>query len=127
MDEAGAGVKGSTIQERSEITSVPSHRRLVYVCHPYSADVTGNTMAVRAICHELADEGVLPIAPQVYLPQFVDEQTERDETIAMCVQLVGLCDEIRVYGEQISAGMFREIDHAARVGVPVRWMVEEAA
>jgi len=102
-------------------------RRIVYVCHPYAGDTAGNIEAVREICRELVQEGLLPIGPQIYLPQFVDESTERETALSMCTQLVELCDEIRVYGDRVTSGMFREIDHAARVSVPVRWMIAEAA
>ena len=102
-------------------------RRIVYVCHPYAEDTAGNIQAVRQICRELVEEGLLPIGPHIYLPQFVDENTEREEALSMCTQLVELCDELRVYGDRVTGGMFREIDHAARVGVAVRWMIAEAA
>jgi len=102
-------------------------RPVVYVCHPYAGNPTENIAAVRQICRELADDGLLPIGPHIYLPQFVDEGTEREVALSMCTQLVERCDELRVYGTQVAAGMFREIDHAARVGVPVRWMIAEAA
>lgn len=107
--------------------TVGTGRRIVYVCHPYAGDPARNIEAVRQLCRELVQEGLLPIGPHIYLPQFVDENTEREEALSMCTQLVELCHEIRVYGEHVTAGMFREIDHAARVGVPVRWMIAEAA
>lgn len=102
-------------------------RQVVYVCHPYVGNTAANIEAVRQICRELVENGLLPIGPQIYLPQFVDESTEREVALSMCMQLVDICDELRVYGDQVTTGMFREIDHAARVGVLVRWMIAEAA
>ena len=102
-------------------------RPVVYVCHPYAGNPAENIVAVRQICRELVEDGLLPIGPHIYLPQFVDENTEREVALSMCTQLVELCHELRVYGTQVTSGMFREIDHAARVGVPVRWMIAEAA
>ncbi|HMA95982.1 MAG TPA: hypothetical protein VKP30_25020, partial [Polyangiaceae bacterium] len=37
-----------------------TRRKRVYVCHPFSGDVSGNTEKIRKICRELVDEGVLP-------------------------------------------------------------------
>jgi len=81
----------------------------------------------RAQVTERVEDGFLPIGPHIYLPQFVDEGTEREEALSMCTQLVEVCDELRVYGDHVTSGMFREIDHAAQVGIPVRWMIAEAA
>lgn len=102
-------------------------RRIVYVCHPFGEGPDENIEAVRQICRQLIEGGLLPIGPHIYLPQFVDEGTERDLALSLCTQLVELCDELRVYGDNVTSGMFREIDHAAQVGVPVRWTVSEAA
>jgi hypothetical protein len=66
----------------------------------------------------LSSENVVPLAPQLLLPQFIDELTERDVAIRACLRLVGLCDEVRVYGG-LSQGMRAEIAEAGRLGLPV--------
>lgn len=94
-------------------------RRRVYVCHPFSADPIRNILRVRGIARGLIDAGHCPVAPHLYYPQIVNEDTERDLAMSLCLELVSTCDELRVYGEP-SPGMRREIDHARRIGVPVR-------
>jgi len=100
-------------------------RRRVYVCHPYrdAADVTmaANVARVTALCRTLTEDGFAPIAPQLYLPAFLDEATQRDEALALCLELLDACDELRVYGERISEGMRLEIEHAEARGIPVRF------
>jgi len=98
--------------------------RRVYVCHPFADDPEGNVQRVREICRALADSGFLPIAPQVYLPQFIDEDSERAQALSLCLELVGACDEVRAYGDRISAGMRREIEYAEARGIPVRFVEE---
>jgi len=66
----------------------------------------------------VALEGCLPLAPQIYLPQFVDEETERSLALNLCFALVAISDEVRVYGEP-TAGMRLEIAEARRLGIPV--------
>jgi hypothetical protein len=66
----------------------------------------------------LVVEGHLPIAPQLYLPAFLDETTERNLALQFCLRLVALADEVRVYGEP-TAGMRLEIDEARRLEIPV--------
>ena len=105
----------------------PSVRtRRVYVCHPFAGDPEGNADQVRAICSSLADAGLLPIAPHVYLPQFIDEATGRERAMALCLELAAACDEVRVYGGRITEGMRREIEHAEARGIPVRFAEEVA-
>ena len=102
-------------------------RRLrVYVCHPFGGDQEGNARKVRVICRALVEGGHLPIAPHLYLPAFVDEGDERDLAIALCLELVAICDEVRVYGGTVTGGMRREIDRAEALGIPVRFVTPEA-
>ena len=66
----------------------------------------------------LALEGHLPLAPQVILPQFIDEREERDFALRLCLRLIALAEEVRVYGE-VSEGMRLEMAEAERLGIPV--------
>ena len=100
--------------------------RRVYVCHPFADDPEGNARGVLEICRALTDSGFLPVAPQVYLPQFLDEANERDRALSLCLELVGACDEVRVYGGRITSGMRREIEYAEARGIPVRFADAEA-
>jgi len=98
--------------------------RRVYVCHPFSADPDDNACKVRSICRSLIEGGGLPIAPQIYLPLFVDERTERELALSLCLELVAVCDELWVYGP-VTNGMRREIRRAEALGIPVRCITEE--
>jgi hypothetical protein len=53
------------------------------------------------------------------VPTFLDESTERDVAMRLCLRLVSLSDEVRVYGPEISEGMRLEIAEAERLGIPV--------
>jgi len=96
----------------------------VYVCHPYRDAPEKNACSVRAICRALVEERCLPVAPHLYLPAFVDESSERERAMALCLHLLDACDELRVYGSVVSEGMKLELEHADRQGIPVRY--EEA-
>lgn len=95
-------------------------RRRVYVCHPFSAEPRGNVDKVRHICRGLVNEGVLPVAPQLYLPAFIDESTERELALALCGEFVELSDEVRVYCATPTSGMGRELDRAKLRRIPIR-------
>ena len=90
----------------------------VFVSHPFSAEPEANQALVAAIARRLARAGHVPVAPQIYLPRFVDEITERDRAMWICLGLLSLCDEVWVYGDP-SKGMHMEIAEARRLGIPV--------
>lgn len=83
----------------------------VYICHAFSADPKRNARRVAGICAAIASESVLPIAPQIYLPEFISESTDRALAMTLCIALLSVCDEIWVYGD-ITTGMEVEIEYA---------------
>ena len=89
----------------------------VFVCHPFAGDPEGNVRKVREICSQLAVEDFLPLAPQIYLLQFLDEATQRDLALRLCLELVRISDQVRVYGEP-TEGMRLEIAEAKRLASP---------
>jgi hypothetical protein len=90
----------------------------IFISHPYSSSPKWNCLQVAKIARRLALEGHLPLAPQLMLPHFVDEFVERDLALKLCLGLVALADEVRVYDEP-SEGMRLEIAEAERLGIPV--------
>jgi hypothetical protein len=101
--------------------------RRVYVCHPFSDNPEVNIGKVKAICRALTEEGVVPIAPHLFVPQFLDEQTERDKALKLCLELVELSDEMRVYGGKVTEGMRRELEYADERNMPIAFMNEVKA
>jgi hypothetical protein len=57
-------------------------------------------------------KGNIPIAPHVYFTQFLDENSEEERTlgISMGIELLKMCDELRVCGDKITEGMKMEIE-----------------
>lgn len=45
-------------------------RPIVYVCSPYAGDTEKNTANVRRYCRFVVDKGSIPLAPQLFFPQF---------------------------------------------------------
>jgi hypothetical protein len=98
----------------------------VYTCHRFSSDQAGAAKALRRICREIVEEGALPIAPQLLLPQFLSEDTERDLAMRLCQEMLRECDEVRVFGRELTPGMRIEISFAELLGIPVRFMDSSA-
>ncbi len=102
-------------------------RGTVYICHPYAGDPEGNRQKVLLICKDFVRCGLLPIAPQVYLPQFIDEETQRDVALEMCLRLLTLCDVVAICGEKVrTAGMTTEIALALRLEIPAGILTDKA-
>ena len=91
---------------------------IVFISHPFSSDPALHSSTVVNITRRIALQGHLPLAPQIYLPAFLKEDTERDLALKLCLQFVRLADEVLVYGEP-TEGMQLEIAEARRLGIPV--------
>ncbi len=100
-------------------TSIDRHPvRRCFVSHPFAGDPERSAKRVATIARSLALDGILPLAPHLYLPAFLSESTEREVAVKLCLALVAVCDEVRVYGE-LTEGVRREIAEARRLGIPV--------
>lgn len=100
-------------------------RRYIYISSPCAGDMERNIAKARGYCRDVIERwpDIVPIAPHVYFTQFTDESIpeERAHGMEMGLALLGLCDELWVYGmDNPSAGMKREIEYAKEHGIPVR-------
>lgn len=89
--------------------------KTIFVCSPYRGDIEKNEEFARKASRSVVDEGHLPIAPHLLLPQFMNEETERAKAIEMNKQILRRCDELWVYGNEITEGMKEEINFASIV------------
>ena len=89
--------------------------KFVYICSPYRNNPRVNVMRARNYCKFAAARGKIPLAPHLYFPQFLSEATERDKAMRMNLELLKLCGECWVFGDEITEGMAEEIDRAKRV------------
>ena len=99
---------------------------IVYICSPYSGDVTGNIDKACKYSRFAVDEGYVPITPHLYLPLFISEEAERDLATSVGLYLMDACSELWVCGDRISDGMRREIAYAVEAGIQIRVVKEEA-
>lgn len=108
------------------------YKPVVYICSPYSGNIKRNTANARRYCRFAVDSGCIPIAPHLFLPQFMSEETDaRGERSlspdAMFMNFVFLskCREIWVFGDKITAGMADEIEKAKQRKIPIRYFSDE--
>ncbi|AOZ72062.1 hypothetical protein BK816_01095 [Boudabousia tangfeifanii] len=104
------------IQARLDATE---RARVVYICSPYSGDTRRNTHLASCYARHALEEGYTPIASHLLLPQFMDEETEREKALTQATILLSLCDEIWIFGH-LTEGMVAEWKAALALGIEVR-------
>lgn len=100
-----------------------SVRKTIYVAHPISGDLEGNQKKVLAICEEIHRQGVIPVAPYLVSLQYFNDDIQEDRELGIEASLEhfrrGFVDELWLYGDRISKGMWGEIRTAREHNVPV--------
>lgn len=109
--------------EREE--RIARYRPLVYICSPFSGDISGNIDKAKKYSRFAVDQKAIPLAPHLLFPQFMDEDTERELAVFMDMVLLGRCKEVWVFGSHISDGMAAEIEKAKRKQIKIRYFTED--
>lgn len=111
---AGECTAGSRINRQAGIAP------LIYICSPFRAEdpetARLNVALAKMACRNAIEEGMLPIAPHLYFPNFMneDDPAERDYGLSAGIRALAMCDKMKVFviDNRISAGMEAEIWHA---------------
>jgi hypothetical protein len=103
--------------------SEKSYMPLVYIASPFAGDTERNTERARGYCRFAVGKGFIPLAPHLHYPQFMDDgdKEQRSTGLRFALILLGKCDELWVFGENISDGMTKEITKAKRRGMPIKY------
>ena len=101
------------------------YRPLVYICSPFSGDEEGNTAKAKKYSRFAVDAGVIPFAPHLLLPLYMKEETERELAMFMNMVFLGRCEELWVFGNEISEGMQMEIKKAQKKNMKIRYFTED--
>lgn len=99
-------------------------RPIVYICSPYSGDTERNTEMARQYSRYAVDQGAIPIAPHLLLPQYMSED-ERELALFMDIAILSRCAELWVCGDKITDGMKKEISYAQSKGMKINYITEE--
>ena len=101
---------------------------LVYIASPYRGDTMTNVDNALRYCRFAVARGRLPIAPHVWLPQFLDDDNSAERKLAlnMGLWLLAQCSEVWVFGDKITEGMAGEVQEAQRLGIKIRRFADAA-
>lgn len=95
---------------------------MVYICSPVSGNQQRNEENARRYCRFAVESGAIPLAPQLYFPQFMDGVDRKEYELILFIYSVLLtkCAEPWVFGTNMTPRMAREIEKAERRGMPIR-------
>ena len=98
-------------------------RKIVYICSPLRGDIENNVAKAEKFSIFCLKQGNLPIAPHVIFSRILNDNVpeERKTGMEMGMQLLGICDELWVFGKTITEGMQAEIVWAKEHGLTIRY------
>ena len=102
-------------------------RPLVYICSPYRGDTEKNTEKARKYSRFAVESKAIPMTPHLLYPQFMDDSNPEERYLATHVinyVLIGKCQEVWMFREDISEGMGREIALAEKRRMKIRYFTE---
>ena len=97
---------------------------LIYICSRYAGDVEKNVDAAKKYCRFAINQNVVPLAPHLLYPRFMDDKKEQGLVRLMNKVLLRRCDQVWVFGEIISSGMGYELELARNYKKPIKYFGE---
>ena len=109
----------------------------VFICSPFTPhgkteeemekDLIKNIDVANHACRFAVEKGYIPHAPHLYFTQFLSnaDQEEREMGIVFGLTWLARCDELWVFGEEITEGMALEISVADEWNIPIRRFVHK--
>lgn len=99
---------------------------LVYLCAPYSGDKEGNIKKAVHYAELAYKKGAIPVTPHLLFPFMDDRDSEqRKDALFMDIILLGKCQEVWVFGSQVTEGMKREIEIAEKRKQRIKYFTSE--
>ena len=95
----------------------------IYVCSPYGGQEENYETAKRYGKYVI-DRGHMAIIPHTMLHGVVDDNVpeQRLNALALGKQLMTLCDEVWVFGQNVTCGMEGEINEAVRTNKTIKYI-----
>lgn len=93
----------------------------VYICAPLGGNVQGNLAKVRRYTEYALKCGTAPVVPHFYALCLDDSNPkEREIGLAAGLSLLWFCDELWVFGDEITEGMRSEIQFCKNLNIRTR-------
>lgn len=101
--------------------------RRIYICSPLSGNIPANMEKAKQHCAWAVKQGVIPMAPHIYFPQFMDDDVPAEREIGMTEgeKWLAACQEVWVFGDVISSGMAGELEYARDHDMIIRFFDDQ--
>ena len=98
-------------------------KKTVFIGHPIWGDIKGNAEKVLKICAEVHTRDIIPVTPYLISLQYLNDEVIEDRELGMeanheCFHR-RYVDELRLFGDRISAGMEKEVLLAKEMNIPI--------
>lgn len=102
-------------------------RPRVYVVSKYAGDTARNTISAIGYCRFVIQRKYIPVASHLLYPAILQDNdaAERELGTMFGLSLLAICNEVWVFGDEISQGMSAEIAEARRLNKPLRYFSED--
>ncbi|MBQ8731531.1 MAG: hypothetical protein IJY82_01695 [Oscillospiraceae bacterium] len=98
----------------------------VYICAPLGGDVESNLERVKRYTRYALMCGTAPVVPHFYALCLDDnDQTEREIGLAAGLGMLWFCDELWVFGQDITEGMKQELQFCKHLNIKTRYVSEK--
>ena len=98
----------------------------VYICAPLGGDVEGNLERVKRYTRYALMCGTAPVVPHFYaLCLDDDNQKEREIGLAAGLGMLWFCDELWVFGQNITEGLKQELQFCKHLNIKTRYVSEK--
>lgn len=98
----------------------------VYICAPLGGDVESNLQQVKKYTEYALRCGTAPVVPHFYALCLDDnDPKEREIGMAAGLSLLWFCDEMWIFGDEITEGMRNEINFCRNLNIRTKTISEK--
>ena len=98
----------------------------VYICAPLGGDIQGNLEKAKRYTEYALKCGTAPVVPHFYALCLNDDiPSEREIGLSAGMSLLWFCDELWIFGDEITSGMESEIRFCKNLNIPTRKIREK--
>ena len=98
----------------------------VSICSPLGGNVSANIENAKRYARYALECGMAPFIPHFYaLILNDDNEEERNLGMQAGISLLWVCDEVWVFGDEITEGMKKEIIFAEKLNIKVKYISEK--
>ena len=100
-------------------------KKKVYICAPLGGDVQGDLEKAKRFAKYALECGTAPVVPHFYALCLNDSiPKEREIGLAAGLSLLWFCDEMWIFGDEVTRGMAAEIQFCKNLNVKIRKVQE---